>query len=163
VIDSARRGVFTPLSKEQEPKPIRPPYVLDWELFDQVCPNCQEKPCATFCEEAIIIMDDLGIPRLSFKEAGCTFCEACASSCPNGVLGLEGRAQIFAKIWIDTAKCLAWNGTMCFTCKDFCDPNAIEFFGLYRPVINDNCTACGLCNSPCPADAIAIGGGKDAL
>jgi len=163
MVDSARRGVFTPLFKKSEPKPIRPPYVLDWELFDQVCPGCKDKPCSIFCEEAIIFIDGLGAPGLSFKKSGCTFCKVCATSCPSGVLGLEGSAKIFAKIWIDTAKCLAWNGTMCFTCKDMCEPNAIEFFGLYRPVINDDCTACGLCKSPCPVDAIALGGGKDVL
>jgi NAD-dependent dihydropyrimidine dehydrogenase PreA subunit len=32
---------------------------------------------------------------------------------------------------------------------------------MYRPVINDDCTACGLCKSPCPADAITVGGGRD--
>lgn len=161
MVDYSRRGAFTPLSKKREQKPIRPPYVLDWELFDQVCPSCETKPCSTFCEEAIILIDDKGIPKLEFGSSGCTFCKACAKACESGVLGLEGEARIQASISIDTAKCFAWNGTMCFTCKDMCEPNAIRFFGMYRPVINDDCTACGLCKSPCPADAITVGGGRD--
>jgi len=157
LVDSVRRGVFTPLSKKEK-KPIRPPYVLDCELFHQVCQGCVEKPCSKFCEEAIIFIDELGAPRLSFKDSGCTFCKACATSCPSEVLGVEGEAKIFAQVSIDTAKCLAWNGTMCFTCKDSCEPNAIKFFGLFRPVINEDCTACGLCVNPCPVDAIVLKG-----
>lgn len=161
MVDSARRGVFAPLSRKKEPKPIRPPYVLNWELFDQVCQECNEKSCSVVCEEAIIFIDSSGVPQLDFKDSGCTFCEACATACNYGGLGLESSARIEANVVINTLKCLAWNGTMCFTCKDMCEPNAIEFFGLYRPVINDDCTACGLCKSPCPVDAIAIGGGRD--
>jgi ferredoxin-type protein NapF len=163
VVNHARRGVLSPLFNKKEPKPIRPPYVVDWEFFHQVCPNCEEKSCGIVCEEAIIFIDAQGSPQLDFKNAGCTFCKACAIACPHGVLSLDGEAKIEAKISIDTAKCLAWNGTMCFTCKDMCEPNAIKFFGLYRPVINDDCTACGLCKSPCPVDAITIGGGRDVL
>jgi len=34
--------------------------------------------------------------------------------------------------------------------------NAIEFLGLFKPSINDNCTSCGFCISYCPTNAIIL-------
>ena len=58
---------------------------------------------------------------------------------------------------IDLIKCLSWNQTMCFSCKDPCLDNAIKFLAMFRPEINtDNCTSCGFCIKVCPTDAITI-------
>ncbi len=159
MIIQERRGVFAPLLKKKA-RPIRPPYALSLEFFDQVCFTCKDKACSTVCEETIIFIDEDGLPKLDFKESGCTFCKECAKACIHGVLDSSKEDFIDAKVTISSAKCLAWNGTMCFTCKDSCEANAIEFFGVYRPVIKDNCTACGFCKSPCPVDAIEIKGVK---
>ena len=51
----------------------------------------------------------------------------CAISCQNGVLNIEDKKQIEAKIEIDVLTCLSWQNTMCFSCKDPCLENAIDF------------------------------------
>ncbi len=44
---------------------------------------------------------------------------------------------------------------MCFSCKDPCLSNAIEFLGMFRPSIKaDLCTGCGFCVSVCPTQAV---------
>ena len=63
----------------------------------------------------------------------------------------EGKTLI-----IDKDKCLAWGKTMCFSCKDVCKDDAIDFFGMFNPVINDNCTHCNLCVEVCPSKAIVL-------
>jgi ferredoxin-type protein NapF len=46
---------------------------------------------------------------------------------------------------------------MCFSCKDPCLDDAIDFIAMFRPEINSNCTSCGFCIKYCPVDAIEIG------
>ena len=61
-----------------------------------------------------------------------------------------------SKIQIDTHKCLAWNGVICNTCADICHARAIEFLGLYRPIINENCDKCNDCLTSCFKGAINV-------
>ena len=155
MIDKNRRGLFKTLStllKPKKTKAIRPPYSLN--LFKE-CVEC-EGVCKTVCEESIIEIDGLKAPILNFKNSGCTFCKECARSCPKGVLSLNNAEIINATVKIDLTLCLAWNNTMCFSCKDACIYNSIEFLGLFRPEIKDNCVACGFCYSVCPVNAIEI-------
>lgn len=60
------------------------------------------------------------------------------------------------KIQIDTHKCLAWNGVVCSTCADVCHARAIEFLGLYRPMINEKCDNCNDCLTSCFKGAINV-------
>ena len=92
----------------------------------------------------------------NFSNSGCTYCDLCAISCQNGVLNIEDKKQIEAKIEIDILTCLSWQNTMCFSCKDPCLENAIDFLGMFRPTINQNCTSCGFCIKVCPTNAIKI-------
>ena len=137
---------------------LRPPYNNDESLFHNECQNCDGK-CATVCEEEIIKIAKDMTPYLSFEKSGCTFCDDCVSACEFGVLVLENKNNIKASINISVSSCLAWNDTMCFSCKDPCLDNAIIFQGLFKPVIDElKCTACGFCISRCPAFAIEIEG-----
>ena len=68
----------------------------------------------------------------------------------------ENKKHINAKIEIDVLSCLSWHQTMCFSCKDPCFYDAIDFLAMFRPTINQNCTACGLCIKSCPTGAIKI-------
>lgn len=61
-----------------------------------------------------------------------------------------------SKIQIDTHKCLAWNGVICNSCADVCHARAIEFLGLYRPIINENCDKCNDCITSCFKGAINV-------
>ncbi len=63
--------------------------------------ECLEKPCSTSCEENIIEILEDGTPKINFSNSGCTYCDLCAISCQNGVLNIEDKKQIEAKIEID--------------------------------------------------------------
>ncbi len=155
-----RRELFGSLAssftnKKQE-KVLRPPYFENADAFLMDCKDC-EGFCARVCETNIIkIMAD-DTPQLDFSSNGCTYCDECAKACPKEVLNLSNKHHIHANISIDILKCFSWNQTMCFSCKDPCLDDAIDFLAMFRPEINDHCTACGFCVKVCPADAISIG------
>lgn len=156
-----RRELFSSLAssfnkkEEKREKVIRPPYFDNEEAFIKECINC-EGLCADSCEVNIIVIQDDKTPKLDFSNSGCTFCDKCAEVCPSEVLNIEFKKNINAKIEIDILKCLSWNQTMCFSCKDPCLDDAIEFLGMFRPEINQNCTSCGFCLKVCPTDAIKV-------
>jgi len=156
-----RRGLFSSLAssfnkKEEQEKILRPPYYEDENVFFTNCIECEDTPCSTACEENIIVIQEDKTPKLDLSISGCTYCDDCANACPNEVLSVENKRHIDAKIEIDVLKCLAWNQTMCFSCKDPCFDDAIDFLAMFRPEINDNCTSCGFCIRTCPVDAIKI-------
>lgn len=154
-----RRELFSSLfsSKEKrEPQQqfIRPPYFKDESSFHNMCQECDGK-CSTVCEENIIRIHKDKTPYLDLSSNGCTFCDACAKECPFEVLTLDEKKDINAIFEIDMLKCLSWNTTMCFSCKDPCLSHAIEFLGMFRPSIKfDLCTGCGFCVGVCPTQAI---------
>jgi len=157
-----RRELFSSLTsvfgdkKQKQEIVIRPPYYKDISTFDKECIEC-DGVCSTFCEEEIIFIDADKRPRLNLNKSGCTFCDECAKSCEKNVLSIEYKANIDAKISIDMLKCLSWNSTMCFSCKDPCLDNAIDFLAMFRPTINsDKCTSCGFCIKQCPVEAIKV-------
>ena len=136
---------------------IRPPYNKNESLFYSKCKDCDGK-CATVCEEEIIKIAEDKTPYLSFEKSGCTFCDECVKACEYDVLLLQDRSDIDAIINIDVSSCLSWSEVMCFSCKDPCLENAIEFQAMFKPVIDESkCTSCGFCISRCPVDAIKIG------
>ncbi|OCL81547.1 ferredoxin-type protein NapF [Arcobacter porcinus] len=156
-----RRELFSSLSKSfrnesRKIKRVRPPYFIDENIFFTNCINCSTKDCITACEENIILLDDDQTIFLDFSKSGCTYCDLCANACTNSVLKIEDKTKIDAKFEIDILSCLSWQNTMCFSCKDPCLDNAIDFLGVFRPSINDNCTSCGFCLKVCPSGAIKI-------
>ena len=134
---------------------VRPPYYRDINAFATECQNC-EAQCASLCQEQIIIIGADKTPRLDFSTRGCTYCDECAIGCPSDVLLVEYKKVIGVNIVINQDKCLSWQGVMCFSCKDPCYDNAIDFKAMFMPEINDKCTSCGFCISRCPANAIDI-------
>ncbi|MGP1561509.1 MAG: 4Fe-4S binding protein [Helicobacteraceae bacterium] len=134
--------------------PLRPPYFLEERA--NLCASCSGAPCVKACEQGVIKIQE-GAPVLDFSANGCTFCTDCLEACELGVLDSSAGAAIKASITIQTAKCLSWNGVMCFSCKDPCAPDAIIFTNLFKPVVARSCTACGFCVSVCPAGAIKVG------
>lgn len=60
------------------------------------------------------------------------------------------------KLQINVSKCVAWNGVVCSSCADVCHAKAIKFFGLFRPVINENCDNCNDCITSCFKGAIDV-------
>ena len=158
-----RRELFGFLSSslkgEERPKKetiIRPPYYNDVLDFDKECQSC-DAPCATLCQEQIIIIGEDKTPRLDFSKSGCTYCDECAIACEPNVLQVEHKKQVDAGIRINESTCMSWSGVMCFSCKDPCLENAIDFQAMFMPTINqEKCTSCGFCISRCPSMAIDI-------
>jgi ferredoxin-type protein NapF len=157
-----RRELFSSLAssfkadKTQESFFIRPPYFGDNAAFDTECQKCEGK-CATLCQEQIIIINADKTPSLNFLKNGCTYCDACATACEFGVLALENKKRINADVVINEKTCLSWSGVMCFSCKDPCLEDAIDFRAMFMPLIDQTkCTACGFCLSRCPTYAIDI-------
>ena len=157
-----RRELFSSLassiknaSKKKPERLVRPPYNNDESLFHNECSKCDAK-CATVCEVEIIKIAEDKTPYLDFSKNGCTYCDDCAEACEFGVLTLENQRHIDAKIVINKDECVSWEGVMCFSCKDPCIDNAIDFKAMFMPEINDNCTSCGFCISRCPVEAIKV-------
>jgi ferredoxin-type protein NapF len=156
-----RRELFSSLANsfnknKQESKRIRPPYFKDLDSFDKGCLEC-DGICATFCEENIIVIDEDKKPYLDFSKGGCTYCDECAKNCPKEVLEIQNKSLIEAKFEIDILECISWHNTMCFSCKDPCLDDAIEFLALFRPsIVEDKCTNCGFCVKICPSNAIKV-------
>ena len=137
---------------------MRPPYFSDVNAFDIECQNC-EGLCATSCQEQIIIIGDDKTPRLDFAKSGCTYCDDCALACSPDVLKVEDKKLIEANVEINQTQCMSWEGVMCFSCKDPCLEDAIEFKAMFMPTIDqEKCTSCGFCISRCPSYAIEVKG-----
>jgi len=158
-----RRELFSFLSssiadigKEKQESIMRPPYYNDINAFDTECQNCDGK-CATLCQEQIIIIQEDKTPKLNLSKSGCSYCDDCAIACELDVLKVEDLRNIDAGIRINEKKCLSWQGVMCFSCKDPCLDDAIDFKAMFMPTINqEKCTSCGFCISRCPSNAIDI-------
>ncbi len=65
------------------------------------------------------------------------------------------------KASIDLNKCLSMNATICRSCGESCDDEAIKFIlelgGIAEPVLNtETCTGCGACYSVCPVQAVKL-------
>jgi len=145
-------------TREESPLWVRPPYGRDESLFQSECPACESKACVTSCDEKILFVTEEGTPAVTFARSGCTFCDACAEVCEEGVLSLEHEADaafLNAVFKISLEACVAHHGVICYACKEPCIDDAILFNGMFNPVIdNEKCTACGFCLSRCPTQAI---------
>jgi len=136
---------------------IYPPYYRDKKDFIK-CNKCESKDCLIVCNEKIIKIIE-NRPTLNFNNSGCTFCDECAINCKYGVLKIEYKKNKIAQMIINPNKCIAWNKTICFSCYDICEENAIIYKGMFNPVIDlDKCTGCGFCISVCVANSIEIKG-----
>jgi len=153
MIDKNRRNLFRRVKSSPFKSFIYPPYFEKKEDFIN-CLECKSKECEKACEEKIIKIEN-GMPVLDFSKSGCTFCDECANVCESGVLKKENKKEKIAEVILLKNKCLAWNGTICFSCQDICEEFAIIYNGMFNPVIDlDKCTGCGFCIGVCPTNAI---------
>lgn len=124
--------------------------------LSEVCKKCVSKACLKHCPENIISLNPDNLPTLDFSSSGCIFCGECVDVCfeENGEhLGFDKESvKTRVSMRINPSSCLAWNQSICYSCKDVC-PCEIEFRGMFYPEIL-SCNGCGLCVSRCPSNAI---------
>ncbi|MGP1485472.1 MAG: 4Fe-4S ferredoxin [Campylobacter sp.] len=149
----SRREIFRKILGKSAQNFITPPYFSG----EFSCDGC-DAPCVGVCDENLLNFDGFNV-SFKFKTKGCTFCQKCALACQSSgreVLNLRFLPKINATTFIDTKSCLAWNSTMCYSCQDVCKFGAIEFFGLFRPVVNNRCVNCAQCMEVCFANSIKM-------
>lgn len=139
---------------------LRPPWSLPEAQFIEACTRCDE--CISICPEKVIQKGQGGFPEIVFKNSGCEFCEECLDVCKPKALN---KPTEDAQPWIIKAEikssCIAYHGTICRTCGEACNDEAIHFKlepgKVGEPILNlDNCTGCGFCIAMCPVDAVVI-------
>ncbi|MDH5436964.1 MAG: ferredoxin-type protein NapF, partial [Gammaproteobacteria bacterium] len=125
----------------------------------ETCSACAD--CIDVCPEKILVKGRAGYPVVNFESGECTFCGLCAEVCqPQAISKISGSAPWALKAII-ADNCMASNNTICITCQEYCDHEAIQFKPVIgriaTPEINySNCTGCGACFSPCPTNSISI-------
>ncbi|MCG9698310.1 ferredoxin-type protein NapF [Shewanella sp. Isolate11] len=153
-INHQRRNLFRRNNKSA----IRPPWSKTDIEFTDICTRCNK--CIDNCETHILIRGDGGFPEVDFTIDECSFCQRCVEVCPEPLFNDVSQAP-----WSITAHindtCLTHTGVWCQSCKDSCDSQAIKFTAAIgqapKPMIlNDLCTGCGACVSPCPNHSITI-------
>ena len=153
------RGFLPGRGKKKSPSSHRlhPPWSFAEQVFRSKCDHCCA--CLDRCENKILIADNSGCPVVDFSRGSCSFCGACAQSCPRELFRpFQSRPPWSIKASI-TADCLAHNNVLCRTCAEHCPEAAIIFpkqaGTISAPLIlTERCSGCGACFSPCPTGAI---------
>ncbi|CZF79113.1 NAD(P)H-quinone oxidoreductase subunit I, chloroplastic [Grimontia celer] len=151
-----RRRFFLRSAAKAKVQPL--PWIADRDNFTDQCTRCGE--CHLVCEEQVIVNGDGGFPSIDFSKGECTFCYACAEQCPEKLFAPETEKPWEQVITIKDS-CLTFKGVECRSCSDVCDTRAIRFRltqgQVAQPHLNlQDCTGCGACIAPCPANAIAM-------
>lgn len=137
------------------PAVLRPPWTGD--DFEARCNACGE--CIQACPRQVLRVDAQNYPFVDYSNTGCDFCGECAKSCDTGAIRERATPwDVEVKI---LARCLAVQGTVCRSCEEICEEEAVSFRlglnGKSCPVINAQaCSGCGFCVAPCPTRAITI-------
>ncbi len=154
MIDKSKRNFFRRVKTSPFKSFVYPPYFEKKDDFLK-CIECETKDCLSACNENIIFIEEER-PVIKFANSGCTFCDECAKVCKFDVLKVENKKnKLNCDTIINPQKCIAWNQTICFSCQDICEENAIIYNGMFNPVIDlEKCTSCGFCISVCPTNAI---------
>ena len=143
MVDLTRRGVLTGAWRNAAPV-VRPPWSGSEVQFIELCTRCNAG----------------GYPVVDFKRGECTFCYACAASCPEPIF-LSKHSQPWDISISIGQNCLAYLSIECRRCQDSCEPEVISFrpslAGIYQPKIEtQGCTGCGACVASCPVSAITV-------
>jgi Pyruvate/2-oxoacid:ferredoxin oxidoreductase delta subunit len=154
-----------------ESTPIRPPGALPEERLSAACARCGN--CTRVCPEGIL-HPDLGAsgvaglltPVVRIEPGYCSeWCNACNRVCPTGAIARMGldekRTVSIGTARVEHKLCLAWERHQhCVVCDEYCAYHAVKTVmhgGVPCPEVDpDVCRGCGLCQTVCPAEQVAI-------
>jgi len=152
-------------------KPFRPPWAMPEEYFIDYCTRCDK--CIEVCFDELIVKGRGGYPQMDFNKGGCDFCEDCLNICESNALhkipvsnDTATESIDYLPPWrirasIDLNNCLSMNATICRSCGEACEVEAINFNlqlgGIAEPVLTqDQCNGCGACYAVCPVRIIEL-------
>lgn len=113
--------------------------------------------CADVCQfDAIRIVD--GVAQIDREK--CVGCEACMKVCPNHIIQMVGKKNLFVVACQSKAKgaqtrkaCTA--GCIgCMKCQKICKFEAVTVENNLATIDYDKCKNCGMCAKECPTGAI---------
>lgn len=150
---------------------IRPPGAVREGRFTALCARCGN--CIRACKEKIIYPDlgttglaGLLTPVLKMGPGYCSeWCNECNKVCPTGAISHvnlnEKRTIRIGTARVYKEKCLAWrDSAYCVVCHEYCAYQAIKLIsnnGVNCPEVDPEvCRGCGLCQTVCPAESVAI-------
>ncbi len=148
------------------PSLLRPPGAVPEDEFAKRCIKCNK--CVQICPYHSIQLLPLsagkkfGTPIIIAREIPCYVCMKCPPVCPTGALDntVTRKEQVHMGLAvIDQNKCLPYNGIICRACFERCPiyREAITLTDEIYPVVHpEKCIGCGVCESVCPAEEVAI-------
>ena len=171
MVNLARRGFlrarFSSTALAAQPAPLRPPWAVAEEEFQERCTRCGD--CIRACAASgshLLQPGEGGFPVAVFNPAACTFCSDCLTACTaTGSRALQAQEPVQERPWrlqlLIGEDCLPKQQVVCRTCAEMCDAGAIRFpprlGGVSLPVVDtDRCTGCGDCLAPCPTSALQL-------
>jgi ferredoxin-type protein NapG len=150
---------------------IRPPYALDELEFLLTCTRCDR--CLQACPHDVIFLlparlgsKVAGTPALDLLNRGCRLCQdwPCVKACepkalifPEAADGGQPVQPLLARVSINPAVCLPYNGPECGACASSCPVPAALVWDGSKPRIDANrCVGCGLCREACITEPRAV-------
>ena len=102
--------------------------------------------CADVCQfDAIRVVD--GVAQIDREK--CVGCEACMKACPNHIIQMVGKKNLFVVACQSKAK-----GAQTRKCQKICKFEAVTVENNLATIDYDKCKNCGMCAKECPTGAI---------
>jgi len=157
------RRTFLGVARQGQGSTLRPPWALPEQGFQERCSRCGD--CVSACPTRLLVAGGGGYPEADFNPrrapVGCTFCAACLDVCKTGALSRCDEQAAWSIGAVINGDCLASRQVVCYTCRDTCESDAIQFQwlvgGMAIPLVDSSlCNGCGACLADCPTQAIRV-------